>query len=187
MDKWGKKRSVIRRYNLTAQMYDERYCEEQEAKYRAALASMNLTFDSIMLDVGCGSGMFFDQVADRARIVVGLDVSRELLSLAKDRAKKLRNAFLVLADADHLPFKTGVFNYFFAFTVLQNMPSPVETIKELQVSASPNASFVITGLRAAISLEKFNWILRKAGLKTVSIRDDEAIKCYIAVAVQSQN
>jgi hypothetical protein len=39
MNLWSKKRSVMRRYDLTAQMYDQRYGEEQEAKYKAALAA----------------------------------------------------------------------------------------------------------------------------------------------------
>jgi len=176
----------MRRYNLTAQIYDERYCEEQEAKYKAALEDLSLNTGGAMLDVGCGSGMFFDQVADKARIIVGLDTSRELLSLAKERAKKHKNVFLVQADADHLPFKTGAFDYFFAFTVLQNMPNPAKTLKELQISASPAAYFIATGLKAAISLEKFRLILQKANLSVISISDNEALKCYVLMAVQSR-
>jgi len=187
VNNWGKKRSVMRRYNLTAQMYDERYREEQEAKYRAALESLDLKPNGTVLDVGCGSGMFFCQVADDAKAVAGLDISRELLQAAKERAKKLRNVFLVQADADHLPFKKAVFNYVFAFTVLQNMPNPAETLRELQISASSNARFVITGLKAAVTLEKFATILRKAGMQAVSFRNDEALRCYVVVTIQSPN
>jgi ubiquinone/menaquinone biosynthesis C-methylase UbiE len=187
VNKWNKKRSVMRRYNLTAQMYDERYCEEQEAKYKAALERLNLAPESTVLDVGCGSGMFFGQVAGKAKAIVGLDVSRELLLLAKERARKFGNVSLVQADADHLPFKNGAFDRVFAFTVLQNMPNPVETLKELRVSASPEACFIVTGLKAAVPLEIFGMFLQKAELRVISLRDDEALRCYIVEAVRNPN
>ncbi len=185
MNKWGKKRSVMRRYNLTAQMYDARYCEEQQAKYRAALESLNLKPNSSVLDVGCGTGMFFSQVAAKVEVVVGVDVSRALMLLAKQRAAKLDNVFLVLADADQLPFRNAVFGYVFVFTVLQNMPSPTATLKGLQFYALPDAQFVVTGLKAAVSLEAFGAILEKAGLDVVSLRDDESLHCHVVMAVRS--
>jgi len=187
VNKWGKKRSVMRRYNMTAQMYDERYREEQEAKYKAALEGLNLTSDSTVLDVGCGSGMFFGEVAGKTKVVVGLDISQDLLLLARERAGKFGNVVLMQADADHLPFKNGVFGHVFAFTVLQNMPNPVETLRELQISASSDACFVITGLKAATSLEKFGMVLKKAGLRVISLHDDEALRCYVVVAVRVPN
>jgi ubiquinone/menaquinone biosynthesis C-methylase UbiE len=187
VNKWGKKRSVMRRYNLTAQMYDERYCEEQEGKYRAALERLSIDPDSTVLDAGCGSGMFFSQVACKAKVVVGLDVSRDLLLLARERAKKFKNVVLVQADADHLPFKNGAFGYVFAFTVLQNMPNPVEMLRELQISASSDACFVVTGLKAAVSLEKFGMLLEKAGLRVISLCDDEALRCFVTIAVRVPN
>lgn len=172
---------------MTAQMYDERYREEQETKYKAALNGLNLTSDTSVLDVGCGSGMFFGQVAGKVKVVVGLDISRELLLLAKERAGKFGNVGLIQADVDHLPFKKGVFAYVFAFTVLQNMPSPLETLRELQVSASSDAYFVVTGLKAATPLEKFGMVLKKAGLRVISLCDDEALRCYVVVAVRVPN
>jgi ubiquinone/menaquinone biosynthesis C-methylase UbiE len=102
VNKWRKKRSVMRRYNLTAQIYDERYCEEQEAKYKAALGGLSIKRDSAVLDVGCGTGLFFSSVSYLAEMVVGADVSRELLLLAKKRKERAENIFLVLADANSM-------------------------------------------------------------------------------------
>ena len=187
LNKWSKKHSVMRRYNLTAQMYDERYREEQEAKFKVALEGLTLTPASTVLDVGCGSGMFFGEVADKAKVVVGLDISRDLLLLARERAGKFGNVVLMQADADHLPFKNGVFGYVFAFTVLQNMPNHLETLRELQISATFSACFVVTGLKAAVPLEKFGMALKKAGLRVISLRDDKALRCYVVVAVRVPN
>src|SRR4030067_188127 len=97
---------VRRRYDLTAVMYDARYAEEQEAKYYAALTSMKPT--GLVLDVGCGTGLLFSRIASESEQVVGVDVSKKLLLQARERARKLRNADVVQADADHLPFKSDL-------------------------------------------------------------------------------
>ena len=69
MNKWNQKRKIIRRYDLTAQMYDARYGEEQEAKYKVAMEGLHVSSRSLILDVGCGTGLFFTHVADRKSVV----------------------------------------------------------------------------------------------------------------------
>jgi ubiquinone/menaquinone biosynthesis C-methylase UbiE len=183
VNSWRQKRSVMRRYNLTAEMYDSRYCEEQEAKYKAALEG--LPFEgSAVLDVGCGSGLFFGHVADVAKLVVGVDVSQGLLRLAKERAKNFPNVHIVQADADNLPFKPGVFSHVFAFTVLQNMPNPPRTLEEFKLVANRDAVIVVTGLKAAVSLEVFGGYLESAGLRVVSLKDDDPLRCYVIACLQ---
>lgn len=186
MNNWSKKRSVMRRYDLTASMYDERYFEEQEAKYKAAIASLNLNSSSFgaILDVGCGSGQFLKHITKKAELIVGLDVSRGLLLMAKQRSKPFANVSIVLADADNLPLRQGVFGHIFAFTVLQNMPKPVKTIRQLKEAGKRDASFVITGLKAAISLETLDSYLKSAEMKLVTLVNNESLKCYIAVSVK---
>lgn len=172
----------MQRYDLTAEMYDARYAEEQTSKYKKALENINLTGDSIVLDVGCGTGLFFSHVTVKSHIVVGLDVSCELLLRAKEQAKTLRNVFVVQADADHLPFRNEFFDVVFSFTVLQNMPKPLMTLSELKRVAKLDGSIVVTGLKKVFSLDAFMDILEAAGLQAVSFVDDEFLKCYVAVS-----
>jgi len=185
VNKWNQKRKTMRRYDLTAEMYEMRYAEEQVVKYKASLKSLNITRNSRVLDVGCGTGLLFSQVAAEAQTVVGMDISGKLLLQAKARAREFRNVHLVQADADHIPFKNNHFNIVFAFTVLQNMPKPSETLSEIKRNAQQDASIVVTGLKKAFSLEAFRALLQNAGLRIVSLEDADALKCYVAVAVQS--
>ena len=85
MTGWKDKRKVMRRYDLTADMYNERYAQEQKAKYGVALENVDVA-DCAVLDVGCGSGLFFSHVAAKAKVLVGIDVSRKLLLKAKGQA-----------------------------------------------------------------------------------------------------
>ena len=184
LNTWDQKRKLIRRYDLTAKMYDVRYAEEQELKYKTALKRLKAIRNSNVLDVGCGTGLLFKHVAAEAKTVVGVDISGKLLLQAKESARDFRNVHLVQADADHMPFKDNHFSVVFAFTVLQNMPKPLETLNEIKRVAKLEASIVVTGLKKAFSLEAFGMLLQSAGLKLVSLEDADALKCFVAVAVR---
>lgn len=184
MNKWNQKRTIMRRYDSTAEMYEMRYAEEQSAKYKAALEHLNIGGGSVV-DVGCGTGLLFSEVAAEAQEVVGVDVSGKLLLQAKERARIFRNVQLVQADVDHLPFKNDHFSVVFAFTVLQNMPTPSETLSEIKRIAECGASVVVTGLKKVFSLETFQVLLQDAGLQVVSLDEADALKCYVAVTVRN--
>jgi ubiquinone/menaquinone biosynthesis C-methylase UbiE len=175
----------MRRYDLTAQLYEMRYAEEQKAKYKAALENMNIAQDSLILDVGCGVGLLFSHVAAEAEAVAGVDVSKKLLLQAQVHAQNFRNVHLVQADADHLPFRNGSFNVVFAFTVLQNMPKPLETLNEIKRTAKHDASIAVTGLKKAFPKDAFRELLQNAGLSVVSLMDENVLKCYVAISLQS--
>lgn len=181
--RWTHKRSVKRRYDLTAEMYDKRYADEQEAKYKAALNRM--TVSGLVLDVGCGTGLLFRYAVAEAESVVGADVSKKLLLKARERAKEMQNVHLVQADADHLPFQNGCFTVVFVFTVLQNMPKPEETVKEMGRIAMQDAFVVVTGLKKVFSVEAFERLVHQSHLGLVSVNDDSGLTCYVAICSKS--
>ena len=158
LNTWESKRKVMRRYDKTAEMYNERYSEEQIKNYRKALENVNFV-GAAVLDVGCGSGLFFSQVALKAQLVLGVDVSRKLLLKATLQAKDFGNICVVQADCDHLPFRDGVFEAVFAFTVLQNMPKPAVTVDELKRIATVGGSVVVSGLKKVFGLDEFMNVL----------------------------
>ncbi len=183
---WKDKRRVMQRYDLTAEMYEERYAEEQKAKYKEALKNVDVAGCAV-LDVGCGSGLFFRGATAQSGIVVGVDISRKLLLKAKEQAKSLENVSVLQADADHLPFKDAFFDVAFAFTVLQNMPKPAVTLRELIRVAIPGSKIVVTGLKKAFPLTVFIDTLEGSGLKIISFVDNEDLKCYVATLSTSAN
>jgi ubiquinone/menaquinone biosynthesis C-methylase UbiE len=172
----------MKRYDVTWDSYDQQYAEEQDAKYKAAINTLNAQAAfNFVLDVGCGSGLFFSKISDKAGIIIGVDITRNLLVKAKNQAKKYGNAHVIQADADHLPFKTGVFDAIFCFTVLQNMPKPKETLQEFKRNAQPEGKIVVTGLKKAFELTAFLDLFEKAGLRMTGFVDDDALQCYVAV------
>ena len=75
MSEWKKKREVMLHYDQTAASYEAQYAEEQDAKMEAALSGVYLKENSLILDVGCGTGLLFPHIADKARLLVGIDTS----------------------------------------------------------------------------------------------------------------
>lgn len=182
MSEWKLKRNSMRHYDVTAKSYDEQYAEEQRAKIETALKSVKLNEHCFVLDCGCGTGLIFEYVAEKADMVVGLDISRKILAEAKRRAEAFGNACLVLADADYQPFRDSAFSHVFAITLLQNMPNPEKTLTEILRVADKGAYIVITGLKKKFSLEGFKVLLSKFGLNLIGISNNsERLKCYVAV------
>jgi ubiquinone/menaquinone biosynthesis C-methylase UbiE len=175
---WKSKRKVMHAYDVTSEMYDERYSEEQNRKYQRALEGVDV-LGAAVLDVGCGSGLFFGEIAEKANLVVGVDVSKKLLLKAK--ANAAGNVFVVQADADHLPFRDSFFGAVFSFTVLQNMPKPSVTLVELKRVAVQGGKIAVTGLKKAFPLNAFMDLVEGSGMQLAAFVDEEAINCYIAI------
>ena len=183
MTEWNKKRKVMRRYNYSASVYDTQYGEEQEAKIKAALNEIKLKRDSLVLDVGCGTGLLFPHIAEDADLVVGLDFSLNILRQARKRAKQFLNIAILRADANFLPFPDKTFNMVFAITLLQNMPNPLGGLYEIKRVAQSKAAVIVTGLKKEFSKEEFTELLKKAKLEVSVLKADEQLKGYIAICV----
>jgi len=77
--------------------------------------------EKIILDVGCGSGRYALELVRRGACVVGVDMSRKMLSMAGERARKLglKNCIFIRGDFPDMDFRTkfdivisiGVFDY----------------------------------------------------------------------------
>ncbi len=183
---WNKKRKVMQRYNSTAHIYDMRYSEEQTAKIKAALEILSITKGSLILDVGCGTGLLFSYVKDKAEMIVGLDTSSNVLLQASGHVKRSRNIHLILADADNMPLKGGIFSHLFAVTLIQNMPSPSETLNEMKRVAKKDAVIVVTGLKKKFAKTDFEELLQNATLDVISLKG-KSLKCHVAVCIESSD
>lgn len=183
MSEWDKKRDVMQRYNLTPHIYDIRYAEEQTAKIEAVMESINMEKEGLVLDVGCGTGLLFNYVANKAKTIVGLDISRKILLQAKKRAKKLPNVRLILADADNMPLKEDIFSHVFAITLIQNTPNPFKTLNEIKRVSKENAAIVVTGLKKKFPIKAFERLLHDADLG-VTVLKSESPKCHVAVCTK---
>jgi ubiquinone/menaquinone biosynthesis C-methylase UbiE len=181
MQNWNQKRGNIQHYDQQAQIYDIQYVEEQNAKIKTALANLQLGADETVLDLGCGTGFLFEHLAHRVGLLVGVDVSLNVLVEAKKRAKKGSNIHIIRADADNTPFVDGCFDKVFSITVIQNMPEPLKMLLEIKRVSKPCALFVVTGLKKKFTKESFVELLKAAQLNVVVLVSGEHLKCFVAI------
>jgi len=181
MQSWKQKRRIMKRYDRSAHVYDAQYSEEQQTKIKTALPLINLGKTDTIVDVGCGTGQLLPHVSNSVRLVVCVDISRNLISQVQVRAEHNRRVALLRADADHLPFRSHKFDMAFAVTLLQNMPRPSQTLDEIKRVAKRDAKLVITGLKKAFNQQQFTKLLETAWLGINLLKMDEAQREYIAV------
>jgi 18S rRNA (guanine1575-N7)-methyltransferase len=83
---------------------------------------------ALILDVGCGSAMSTEAIVDGENVVVGIDISREMIGLGKKRMEELmygERAGASMCDlmcvdiGDGLPFRSATFDYVVSVSVLQ--------------------------------------------------------------------
>ena len=181
MAEWNKKREVMRHYNSLVPVYDAQYGEEQDAKMKVALSSTTLKKDSLVLDAGCGTGLLLKHLGRSVKLLVGLDMSSRILKEAKKRVKQLPTIAVVRADADFTPFQHNVFDATFAITLLQNVPDPLVTLREMKRVSKDRAFFVISGLKKRFSREAFVKLLQRAGLEVSVMESSGELKGHVAV------
>jgi len=117
------------------------------------------------------------ELARRGKLVVGIDSSAKMLGIARKRAD---GASLVCADADHLPFKDRSFDVVVSVTLLQNVPEPSATMKEIARVLKPKGVAIVTSLKRKYSPKKLADWASSAGLKPIiaeEISDSEDVIC----------
>jgi len=177
----------MRRYNQSAHTYDTQYHEEQEAKITTIMHNIHLKHNSTVLDAGCGTGILLKHLTDTVKLIVGIDISRNLLKKAREKAQHYQNVALVLADADNQPFPQHTFDAAFAVTLLQNTPSPKATLTEIQRVSKQNAMIAVTGLRKKFTQNGFLELLNQAGLTIDSLKQDKHNREYVGTCHKTQS
>ncbi len=87
------------------------YFSHLNSRYREILAE-NLPhfYVSPILDLGCGTGLFMEEISRGTTHYIGVDLSRIMLGIAKIKSVEIGKAAeisLLRADASHLPFKAN--------------------------------------------------------------------------------
>jgi len=94
------------------------------------LRVMSLKKGERVLDLGCGQGFFSRAFAKEEATVVGVDVSKELIALAKSNSGESKIEFLASSAEDLSRFKDGSFDKIAVVLAVQNMEAPHKVFKE---------------------------------------------------------
>jgi ubiquinone/menaquinone biosynthesis C-methylase UbiE len=172
-----RKRELMRLYDETVDFYERRYREIQLEKYE--FARRYLLPCTTLLEVGCGMGFYLRELRKLAKLVVGVDFSEGML-------RKVREGIVVLADAEHLPFRDNVFDQVLSITALQNFPNPVKALEEMRRVLHENGRLVISSLRKKHPLPLLMGLVERAGFRILEGIDEPRYEDTFVVATKSQ-
>jgi ubiquinone/menaquinone biosynthesis C-methylase UbiE len=125
------KEGVREAYDCMANSYDYStylyWTRKLELAEERAVKKWISHFLSLCLDIGCGTGRHSIEVAKRDVEVVSSDFSLKMLKRLKLKAKSsaiFHRINLVLADAEHLPFKEDSFNSLICALTFDHFENP---------------------------------------------------------------
>ncbi len=126
------------------QRFHEFEAEELERigrEYFDVVGEEMLNRDSVVLDIGCGSGRWSKYVSSRAGFVEAIDPSEAVLVAAK-LLEENDNARVTQAGIDEIPFADNSFDFAFCLGVLHHLPNTAEAMKKCVDKVKPNGYFL---------------------------------------------
>jgi arsenite methyltransferase len=109
-----------------------------------AIELMNIPANAHVLDVGCGSGWATRLMAEKALDgrVVGIDISDEMVRLAREISASDSNVDFRVASAERLPFADGEFTHAFSMESLYYYADMPKALREIRRVLKPRGLFV---------------------------------------------
>lgn len=108
--------------------------------YHAVLNRLKLDEEKMLLDAGCGSGLFLSMAAATGATIHGMDAAPGLLALSK---KRLPQTTLLIEDLEAIPFAEDTFDVVTGFNSFQYAGSFENALAEARRVTKPNGHVVI--------------------------------------------
>ena len=135
---------VQKEYSQIANRYDRRWSFYVNTTIQKTLDRLEIASKERILDLGCGTGTLIEhllQMFPEAE-VVGIDVSEEMLKVAKQKLSE--SVELKLGSADNLPFPNNSFDVIVSTSVFHYFRDPIRVLQEVKRVLKPYGRLVIT-------------------------------------------
>lgn len=103
------------------------------------------------LEIGCGTGAFARQLAKRCKRVVALDLSWEMIRVARSRSTQFDNVDFQLADAMRWNFPQSQFDFICSIATLHHLQQR-ELLVKIKDALKPRGVLVVVDLVESNSL-----------------------------------
>jgi phosphatidylethanolamine/phosphatidyl-N-methylethanolamine N-methyltransferase len=151
---------VVRAYRLYAPFYDYLYGYVLNRGRLALSQAVAALGPASLLEIGVGTGLTLARYPAESSIV-GIDISEEMLELARSRGRRLngRNVRLELMDAEAMDFPDASFDCVTMPYVLSVTPNPERLVTEARrVCRKGGTIFILNHFSGS----RFWWLLERA-------------------------
>ena len=104
-----------------------------------------------VLEIGCGTGTFSHRLAARAESVLALDLSPEMIRIARERSREFANIDFQVADAVEREFPEEEFDCIATIATMHHLPMK-QVLSKCRRALKPNGVLLILDL---IETERF--------------------------------
>lgn len=152
--------NVINTYRFYAPLYDRLFGAVFEPGRRSLTDATSGLAGASILEVGIGTGLTLARYPATSKIA-GIDISSDMLSIARERAKRLNNHNIHLAvmNAEEMDFPDNSFDCVTMPYVLSVTPHPERLVSEIRRVCKPDGTILILN---HFSDSRLWWFLEKA-------------------------
>jgi ubiquinone/menaquinone biosynthesis C-methylase UbiE len=129
--------------------------------YKKILGKTNPGSGSRILDIGCGSGLFLRMAASTGATLTGIDVSSELLAIARQRNP---GSELLNSDMEQLSFPEDYFDLATGFNSLPYANNPLQLFRKIYGVLKPGGKLAIAVWSSEAHCESLNVLASIASL-----------------------
>jgi len=136
--------AVRREYARLASRYDRRWAGYIGASLDATLAHLTIEPGARVLDVGCGTGILLERIAQERpdAVLTGVDPSEAMLALA--RARLGARAVLHECHSEQLPFEASTFQVVVSTSAFHYFHEHERAVSEMHRVLCPGGLLVLT-------------------------------------------
>lgn len=126
-------------YDRYSKVYDIRFGIGKSGKHfdnrriKKLQKALSVRKTDTVLDLGCGTGLFTFSFVNKARRVIGIDISNKMLEIARTKAKKMKvkNVKFLKGDVEKLPIKSDSVDKIVFGGILEHAFNPKAVVKEM--------------------------------------------------------
>lgn len=126
--------------------YDDLLKEDDTYQMKVILPNLERLLDvqkeETILDLGCGQGFFSHIFSPKARKLIGVDISKELIALA-EKGKKHNEAFFISPSDNLSMIESNSIDKAYIVLALQNIEKMKETFEEVARILKEKGSFFV--------------------------------------------
>ncbi|MBL4818470.1 MAG: class I SAM-dependent methyltransferase [Deltaproteobacteria bacterium] len=103
-----------------------------------------LSQDSLVLDVGCGSGRWAKYLSDKVKFIEAIDPSEAVFSAKSELDKSgVKNVRFTQAEVERMPFANNSFDFVMSLGVLHHIPRTEDAVKKCVTKLKPGGWFLV--------------------------------------------